>query len=71
MSDLTRRDVIAGALSAGTLLTTSSLQAAPKLQRVYDEIAKRHDEAVQRLQEWIRQPSIAAENLGIERRLRR
>lgn len=66
MSDLTRREVIAGALSAGALLTTSSLQAAPKLQRVYDEIAKRHGEAVARLQEWIRQPSIAAEKLGLE-----
>jgi acetylornithine deacetylase/succinyl-diaminopimelate desuccinylase-like protein len=29
------------------------------------EIAKRHDEAVQRLQTWIRQPSIAAENRGM------
>src|SRR6185436_9479332 len=29
------------------------------------EIAKRHDEAVKRLQEWIHQPSIAAENRGI------
>jgi acetylornithine deacetylase/succinyl-diaminopimelate desuccinylase-like protein len=29
------------------------------------QIEKHHDEAVQRLQEWIRQPSIAAENKGI------
>ena len=29
------------------------------------EIEKRHDEAVQRLQDWIRQPSIAAENRGM------
>jgi acetylornithine deacetylase/succinyl-diaminopimelate desuccinylase-like protein len=29
------------------------------------EIAKRHDEAVQRLQTWIHQPSIAAENRGM------
>jgi len=29
------------------------------------EVAKRHDEAVQRLQTWIKQPSIAAENRGI------
>src|SRR2546425_535948 len=29
------------------------------------EIAKRHDESVKRLQEWIRQPSIAAENRGM------
>ena len=29
------------------------------------EIEKRHDESVQRLQHWIRQPSIAAENRGM------
>src|SRR5207253_9008915 len=29
------------------------------------EIEKRHDEAVKRLQTWIRQPSIAAENRGM------
>src|SRR5207247_3558675 len=29
------------------------------------EIRKRHNEAVQRLQQWIRQPSIAAENRGV------
>ena len=29
------------------------------------EIEKRHDEGVQRLQEWVRQPSIAAENRGM------
>lgn len=36
------------------------------LDAVYAEIAKRHDEAVKRLQTWIRQPSIAAENRGQE-----
>src|SRR5206468_8407316 len=30
------------------------------------EISRRHDEAVRRLQTWIRQPSIAAENRGME-----
>ncbi|HKV94012.1 MAG TPA: twin-arginine translocation signal domain-containing protein [Candidatus Angelobacter sp.] len=29
------------------------------------EIAKRHDESVQRMQTWIKQPSIAAENRGV------
>src|SRR5437899_10346312 len=29
------------------------------------EIARRHDEGVRRLQEWVRQPSIAAENRGM------
>src|SRR5215471_21837021 len=32
---------------------------------IREQIEKRHSEAVQRLQEWIRQPSIAAENRGV------
>jgi acetylornithine deacetylase/succinyl-diaminopimelate desuccinylase-like protein len=32
---------------------------------VFAEVTKRHDEAVKRLQTWIRQPSIAAENRGM------
>ncbi len=39
--------------------------AAPDLKPIYAQIEKRHDEAVQRLQEWIHQPSIAAENRGV------
>jgi acetylornithine deacetylase/succinyl-diaminopimelate desuccinylase-like protein len=37
----------------------------PDLSAVFAQIEKRHDEAVQRLQQWIRQPSIAAENKGV------
>jgi len=32
---------------------------------IWREIEKRHDESVKRLQTWIRQPSIAAENRGV------
>src|SRR5882672_748402 len=39
--------------------------AQQELDRVRAEIEKRHDESVRRLQEWIRQPSIAAENRGM------
>ena len=46
--------------------------ATPRLARADDtlagiqaEIEKRHAEGVQRLQEWVRQPSIAAENRGM------
>jgi len=39
--------------------------AYPDLKLIYTEIEKRHDEAVTRLQEWIHQPSIAAENRGV------
>src|SRR6266705_1801336 len=35
------------------------------LAPIFAQIDKRHDEALQRLQEWIRQPSIAAENRGV------
>src|SRR4029078_11364831 len=56
----------------GAALTTAAL-ALPRYSSAYQqdisatnaEITKRHDEAVQRLQEWIRQPSIAAENRGV------
>ena len=35
------------------------------IKAIRDQIEKRHDESVKRLQEWIRQPSIAAENKGV------
>src|SRR5205807_708941 len=38
---------------------------APDLKILQSEIGKRHDESVHQLQEWIRQPSIAAENRGM------
>ena len=36
-----------------------------ELNPIYGQIEKHHDEAVARLQEWIKQPSIAAENRGV------
>jgi acetylornithine deacetylase/succinyl-diaminopimelate desuccinylase-like protein len=43
------------------------ISAAPSddLKAIQSEIDKHHDEAVHRLQDWIRQPSIAAENRGM------
>ncbi len=38
----------------------------PDLTAIQKEIEKRHDESVQRLQQWIRQPSIAAEKRGMD-----
>src|SRR5437660_4187190 len=38
---------------------------ASDLDAIRAEIEKRHDESVKRLQDWIRQPSIAAENRGM------
>src|SRR6202165_1035374 len=42
-----------------------SYAAAADLNAIAAEITKRHDESVKRLQTWIRQPSIAAENRGM------
>src|SRR5438046_8964639 len=47
-----------------TLTLTSSLFAAEDLGPIKAEVTKRHDEAVKRLQDWIKLPSIAAENLN-------
>src|SRR5205809_4078185 len=53
------------ATAVALALPGRALKAEPDLTPVFAEIVKRHDEAVQRLQEWIRQPSIAAENRGM------
>jgi acetylornithine deacetylase/succinyl-diaminopimelate desuccinylase-like protein len=71
MYRITRRDFVTHAAGAGAALwaATQAPAAAAKsdkdLNRIYDEIARRHDEALARLQDWIRQPSIAAENIGM------
>src|SRR5687767_159226 len=57
------QDTSAAAL--GLALPVHSLQGQSDLTPVYAQIERRHDENVQRLQEWIRQPSIAAENRGV------
>src|SRR3954470_22694183 len=41
-----------------------SVRAAEDLAPIKAEITKRHDEALKRLQDWIKLPSIAAENLN-------
>jgi acetylornithine deacetylase/succinyl-diaminopimelate desuccinylase-like protein len=65
----TRR--FAGLLAASTAVMAASLafHAAPAADDALDpvraEIASRHDEGVRRLQDWVRQPAIAAENRGM------
>jgi acetylornithine deacetylase/succinyl-diaminopimelate desuccinylase-like protein len=44
---------------------TRAATPASDLDPVFAEIDKRHDESLKRLQTWIRQPSIAAENRGM------
>jgi acetylornithine deacetylase/succinyl-diaminopimelate desuccinylase-like protein len=54
---------LATALVAG-LATQSAVAADADLAAIKAEITANHDRAVTRLQDWIRQPSIAAENRG-------
>ena len=56
--------VVAGVLATAFVLHPPALSADAR-GAIRAEIAKRHDEGVRRLQEWIRQPSIAAENRGM------
>jgi acetylornithine deacetylase/succinyl-diaminopimelate desuccinylase-like protein len=64
---MNRRHFLLGTAAAATTLSASRLSFAadPDLRAVWTETEKRHDEAVTRLQNWIRQPSIAAENRGM------
>src|SRR5215211_884064 len=62
MHKLTR---IATALAALAItLTAPSFTRADDLSDIKGEVTKRHDEAVKRLQDWIKLPSIAAEDLN-------
>ena len=64
----------AGALTGAAALTfprwtrasaSTRAEAIAEVAAIRSQIDKHHDESVQRLQEWIRQPSIAAENRGM------
>src|ERR1044072_4636680 len=55
------RRILASLVACATVV---SVRAAEDLGPIKQEIAKRHDEAVKRLQDWIKLPSIAAENLN-------
>ena len=44
---------------------TAAPAPADEMEGIRAQIEKRHDESVQRLQHWIQQPSIAAENRGM------
>ncbi|HKW39819.1 MAG TPA: M20/M25/M40 family metallo-hydrolase, partial [Gemmatimonadales bacterium] len=53
------------AAAAALALPARSRADQSELTPIFAQIDSRHDEAVQRLQEWIHQPSIAAENRGM------
>jgi hypothetical protein len=62
-----RREFLKGTLAGAATLALGNFAKADKqdLDLITREIEKRHDETVRRLQEWIKQPSIAAENRGV------
>ena len=67
MSDLTRRGFVGGVVGSGAALWAARQgMAATGRDDIYREIERRHAESIDRLREWIHQPSIAAENLGME-----
>src|SRR5438034_11714967 len=66
-STMNRREFLLSTASAGVASVMSRKLGAedPEFAPITAEIRKRHNEAVQRLQQWIRQPSIAAENRAV------
>ena len=56
---------VAGAAALALPRWTRAAAAASDLDPIFAEIEKRHDESLKRLQTWIHQPSIAAENRGM------
>src|SRR3981189_3398623 len=62
-----RRAFLQGAAAAAAALAMPRWAHAHPgdLDVIRAEVEKRHDESVKRLQDWIRQPSIAAENRGM------
>src|SRR4051812_33306403 len=64
---MNRRDfvVTAAMAAASTALPQFAFADDPDFAPIWNEISKRRDESIQRIQTWIKQPSIAAENRGM------
>ena len=61
-----RRTLLEGVAAGALVYSLPGVSRAQSsgLAPVLSQVEKHHDEAVKRLQDWIRQPSIAAENRG-------
>jgi acetylornithine deacetylase/succinyl-diaminopimelate desuccinylase-like protein len=67
MNMLSRRGFLLGSTALGLVMAArESFSATADHASVYREVERRHDEAVQRLQDWIRTPTIAAEGRNVE-----
>ena len=64
---MNRRELLHGAAASAAAIAwpARASAAGSALDPVLAQVEKRHDESVKRLQDWIRQPSIAAENRGM------
>src|SRR5437763_5588724 len=63
-----RRTFLQATASTAAALAIPEIASAidnKDLEPIYAQITRNHDQAVRRLQEWIHQPSIAAENRGV------
>ena len=65
---MNRRELLYGAAAGATVMALPRFAFSQQsdLAPIWSEIEKRRDEAVARLQHWVRQPSIAAENRAVE-----
>jgi acetylornithine deacetylase/succinyl-diaminopimelate desuccinylase-like protein len=67
MRTINRRDFVTGSTALGLVLATRAGFAANRhAALVHREADRLHDESVQRLQDWVRNPTIAAEGLNLE-----
>src|SRR5271166_296232 len=67
--DLDRRAFLQTAVAGAAALSATRrafAAGAADLKPIESEIAKRHDESIRRIQDWIRTPSIAAENRNMK-----
>lgn len=60
-----RRAFLGAAAAALLPSRLARADTAPDLKPILAEIEKRHDESVRRIEDWVKQPTIAAENKGI------
>jgi acetylornithine deacetylase/succinyl-diaminopimelate desuccinylase-like protein len=58
------RNSLASLIAVMAIACVPALAVADELESIRSEVAKRHDENIKRLQDWIAVPSIAAENLN-------